>query len=170
VVLEIVAGIVLGPSVLGWVELELPLEVLSGIGLAFLLFLAGLEGENFQRNLRIADQVEAIAAEVGATPAQVALAWLLAKVASWGLAQYAYGGKPLEPFYEVIDPILARHQQTILAYEFNDAPLPLRHGAPLRLRVETQLGYKMVKYLRSIELIEDYRIVGEGRGGSREDA
>ena len=43
VVLEIVAGIVLGPSVLGWVELDLPLEVLSGIGLAFLLFLAGLE-------------------------------------------------------------------------------------------------------------------------------
>jgi aryl-alcohol dehydrogenase-like predicted oxidoreductase len=36
-------------------------------------------GENLQRNLRIADQVEAVAAEVGATPAQVALAWLLAK-------------------------------------------------------------------------------------------
>jgi aryl-alcohol dehydrogenase-like predicted oxidoreductase len=36
-------------------------------------------GENFQRNLRIADEVEAIAAEVGATPAQVAIAWLLAK-------------------------------------------------------------------------------------------
>ena len=70
----------------------------------------------------------------------------------------------------MIDPILARHQQTILAYEFNDAPLPLRHGAPLRLRVETQLGYKMVKYLRSIELIEDYRTQGDGQGGSREDA
>ena len=36
-------------------------------------------GENFQHNLRIADEVEAVAAEVGATPAQVALAWLLAK-------------------------------------------------------------------------------------------
>jgi sulfoxide reductase catalytic subunit YedY len=92
------------------------------------------------------------------------------KVTSMGLAQYSYGGKPLEPFYEVIDPILARHGQTILAYGFNGAPLPLRHGAPLRLRVETQLGYKMVKYLRSIELIEDYRTIGEGQGGSREDA
>jgi methionine sulfoxide reductase catalytic subunit len=70
----------------------------------------------------------------------------------------------------VIDPILARHRQTILAYEFNDTTLPLRYGAPLRLRVETQLGYKMVKYLRSIELIQDYRTVGEGQGGSREDA
>jgi Kef-type K+ transport system membrane component KefB len=43
VVLEIVAGIVLGPSVLGWVEVDLPLQVLSLLGLAFLLFLAGLE-------------------------------------------------------------------------------------------------------------------------------
>lgn len=91
------------------------------------------------------------------------------KFTSYGLAQYSYGGKPLEPFYEVIDPILANHQQTILAYEFNDAPLPARHGAPLRLRVETQVGYKMVKYLRSIELIADYRTIGEGQGGSRED-
>ena len=43
-------------------------------------------------------------------------------------------------------------------------------SAPLRLRVETQLGYKMVKYLQSIELIEDYRTQGDGQGGSREDA
>jgi methionine sulfoxide reductase catalytic subunit len=88
---------------------------------------------------------------------------------SYGKAQYAYGGKPLQPFYEVIDLILACHQQTILAYDLNDEPLPLRHGAPLRLRVETQLGYKMVKYLRRIELIADYRTIGEGQGGSRED-
>jgi DMSO/TMAO reductase YedYZ molybdopterin-dependent catalytic subunit/thiosulfate reductase cytochrome b subunit len=92
------------------------------------------------------------------------------KLTSHGLAQYAYGDKPLEPFYEVIDRILAHHGQTILAYEMNDVPLPLRHGAPLRLRVETQLGYKMVKYLRTIELVADYRTIGEGQGGSREDA
>jgi hypothetical protein len=85
------------------------------------------------------------------------------------LQQLAYGDKPLESFYEVIDPILANHGQTILAYELNDEPLPLRHGAPLRLRVETQLGYKMVNYLRSIELIADYRTIEDGQGGSRED-
>lgn len=45
VVLEIVAGIVIGPSVLGWVEIDEPIEVLSLVGLAFLLFLAGLEIE-----------------------------------------------------------------------------------------------------------------------------
>ena len=49
------------------------------------------------------------------------------------------------------------------------APLPVANGAPLRLRVERQLGYKMVKWLRAIELVEDYRTVGDGRGGYRED-
>ena len=88
---------------------------------------------------------------------------------SYGLDQFTYGGKPLRPFYEVLDMTLAKHSQTILAYAFNDAPLPLVHGAPLRLRVETQLGYKMVKYLRSVELVADYRDIGDGQGGSRED-
>jgi DMSO/TMAO reductase YedYZ molybdopterin-dependent catalytic subunit len=91
------------------------------------------------------------------------------KFTSYGLGQYSYGNKPLQPFYEVIDQILANHPQTILAFEMNDGPLPLQHGAPLRLRVETQLGYKMVKYLRSIELVVNYRTIGEGQGGSRED-
>jgi methionine sulfoxide reductase catalytic subunit len=91
------------------------------------------------------------------------------KCVSYGLDQFTYGGKPRQPFYEVIDLILAMHAQTILAYELNDEPVSLPHGAPLRLRVETQLGYKMVKYLRSIELIADYRTLGEGQGGSRED-
>ena len=91
------------------------------------------------------------------------------KFTSYGLDQFSYGGKPRQPFYEVIDLILANHAQTILAYQLNDEPVPLSHGAPLRLRVETQLGYKMVKYLCSIELIADYRTIGEGQGGSRED-
>ncbi len=72
-------------------------------------------------------------------------------------------------FYEVLTMELAKHPQTILAYEMNDQPLPILHGAPLRLRVETLLGYKMVKYLRSIELVADYAHIGEGQGGFRED-
>jgi DMSO/TMAO reductase YedYZ molybdopterin-dependent catalytic subunit len=63
----------------------------------------------------------------------------------------------------------AKHPQTILAYEMNGASLPINHGAPLRLRVETKLGFKMVKWLKTIELVEDYRTVGEGHGGYRED-
>ena len=43
VVLEIVAGVVVGPSVLGWVEVDLPVSIVAVLGLAFLLFLAGLE-------------------------------------------------------------------------------------------------------------------------------
>ncbi|HEX6552943.1 MAG TPA: molybdopterin-dependent oxidoreductase [Ktedonobacteraceae bacterium] len=72
-------------------------------------------------------------------------------------------------FYEVIEMELVSHPQTILAYEMNGQPLPIEHGAPVRLRVETLLGYKMVKYLRSIEFVEDYSHIGEGQGGFRED-
>lgn len=72
-------------------------------------------------------------------------------------------------YYECIDLKVARHPQTILAYELNDQTLPLQHGAPLRPRFETKLGFKMVKFLRSIEFVSDYRTVGEGMGGVRED-
>lgn len=74
-----------------------------------------------------------------------------------------------EPYHETIDLELARHPQTLLAYDMNGTRLSIPHGAPCRLRVETQLGFKMVKYLRSIELVEDYRGEGRGQGGSRED-
>jgi len=72
-------------------------------------------------------------------------------------------------FYEVIEMEVVKHPQTILAYEMNGKPLPIEHGAPVRLRVETLLGYKMVKYLRSIEFVEDYSHIGLGQGGFRED-
>jgi DMSO/TMAO reductase YedYZ molybdopterin-dependent catalytic subunit len=77
--------------------------------------------------------------------------------------------EPGQPYYETIDLELARHSQTILAYEMNGERLPIPHGAPCRLRVETQLGFKMVKYVHSMELIEDFRVVGRGQGGFRED-
>jgi DMSO/TMAO reductase YedYZ molybdopterin-dependent catalytic subunit len=72
-------------------------------------------------------------------------------------------------FYEVMDLSLARQNQTILAYEMNGKPLPVEHGAPLRLRVETSVGFKMVKWVDRIELINDYSRLGEGMGGWRED-
>lgn len=72
-------------------------------------------------------------------------------------------------YYASLDIEEAKHPQTMLAYEMNGAPLLMNHGAPLRLRVETKLGFKMVKWLKSIELVEDYRTVGEGQGGYRED-
>jgi methionine sulfoxide reductase catalytic subunit len=74
-----------------------------------------------------------------------------------------------DEFYEVLDLELAKHQQTILAFEMNGEPLTVPHGAPLRLRVETQLGYKMVKWIRSIEFVADFKNIGMGQGGHRED-
>jgi sulfoxide reductase catalytic subunit YedY len=74
-----------------------------------------------------------------------------------------------DEFYEVIDLELAKHTQTILAYEMNSETLPIPNGAPLRLRCETQLGYKMVKWIRSIEFVSDYKNIGMGQGGHRED-
>jgi DMSO/TMAO reductase YedYZ molybdopterin-dependent catalytic subunit len=67
-------------------------------------------------------------------------------------------------YYESIDLADARHPQTILAYAMNDKPLPVANGAPLRVRVERQLGYKMAKYIRRIELISEFSQVGLGKG------
>ena len=72
-------------------------------------------------------------------------------------------------YYESIDMVDAYHPQTILAYGLNGAPLPVPNGAPLRLRVERQLGYKMAKYLMSIELVESFAGIAGGRGGYWED-
>jgi DMSO/TMAO reductase YedYZ molybdopterin-dependent catalytic subunit len=67
-------------------------------------------------------------------------------------------------YYESIDLIDAFHPQTILAYAMNGAPLPVANGAPLRLRVERQLGYKMAKYVHTIELTDSLAALGYGKG------
>ena len=72
-------------------------------------------------------------------------------------------------YYESIDLDDAFHPQTILAYDLNDAPLPVRNGAPLRLRVERQLGYKHAKYVMRIELVDSFANIAGGKGGYWED-
>ncbi|HXW21064.1 MAG TPA: molybdopterin-binding protein [Roseiarcus sp.] len=72
-------------------------------------------------------------------------------------------------YYESIDLVDAFHPQTILAYDMSGAPLPVAHGAPLRLRVERQLGYKMAKYVMRVEAANDFSSLGRGRGGFWED-
>jgi len=59
--------------------------------------------------------------------------------------------------------------ECLLAYEMNGAPLGKEYGAPLRLRVENQMGYKMVKWIERIEFIESEKQIGEGEGGTDED-
>ncbi|OBK83674.1 oxidoreductase [Mycolicibacter sinensis] len=72
-------------------------------------------------------------------------------------------------FYEVFDLKLAHKPQMLLAYAMNGKPLPIQHGAPLRLRAETQVGFKMAKWINQIEFVDDYVHIGKGRGGWRED-
>ena len=72
-------------------------------------------------------------------------------------------------YYESIDLIDAFHPQTILAHTMNDQPLEVGHGAPLRLRVERQLGYKHAKYVMRIQLTDSLKNLGQGQGGYWED-
>ena len=73
------------------------------------------------------------------------------------------------PYYESIDLIDAFHPQTILAWRLNDRPLEVAHGAPVRLRVERQLGYKHAKYVQRIEAVASLGQIGQGKGGFWED-
>lgn len=72
-------------------------------------------------------------------------------------------------YYESVDLDDAYHPQTVLAYDLNDKPLPVANGAPLRVRIERQLGYKHAKYLMRIELVESFKDIGQGHGGYWED-
>jgi DMSO/TMAO reductase YedYZ molybdopterin-dependent catalytic subunit len=72
-------------------------------------------------------------------------------------------------YYESIDLVDAWHPQTILAYAMNDRPLAVEHGAPLRLRVERQLGYKQAKYLMRLEIVSSFDHLWGGKGGYWED-
>ena len=73
-------------------------------------------------------------------------------------------------YYESVDLFDAFHPQTILAYEMNGEPLSIDHGAPLRLRIELQIGYKHAKYVDRIEVVDTLDNIGKGRGGWWEDA
>jgi DMSO/TMAO reductase YedYZ molybdopterin-dependent catalytic subunit len=72
-------------------------------------------------------------------------------------------------YYESIDLIDAFHPQTLIAYNLNGKPLAVGNGAPLRLRVERQLGYKQAKYLQRIEITDSFGQIAGGLGGYWED-
>ncbi len=72
-------------------------------------------------------------------------------------------------YYESIYLSEAYHPQSILAYDMNDAVLDIPHGAPLRVRLERKLGYKMAKYIVGIDLVQSLDGLGRGQGGYWED-
>ncbi|HUH92879.1 MAG TPA: molybdopterin-binding protein [Casimicrobiaceae bacterium] len=104
------------------------------------------------------------------------LSALLESVGAQPAARYVmfYCADPMEddgtePYYESIDMDDAMHPQTLLAYDLNDQPLPIKNGAPIRLRVERQLGYKHAKYVLRLELVESFAPIRGGMGGYWED-
>jgi thiosulfate reductase cytochrome b subunit len=72
-------------------------------------------------------------------------------------------------YYDVHSMHNMRHPLSLLAWGMNDRPLSVLHGAPLRLRVENELGFKMVKWIAEIEFVDDFARLGAGQGGYHED-
>jgi methionine sulfoxide reductase catalytic subunit len=83
----------------------------------------------------------------------------------YSLADGDDGGR----YYDVHKISNMRHRLTLLAYEMNGAPVSVLHGAPLRLRCENELGFKMVKWIAAIEFVRDFTDLGAGYGGYNED-
>jgi DMSO/TMAO reductase YedYZ molybdopterin-dependent catalytic subunit len=83
----------------------------------------------------------------------------------YSLADGADGGR----YYDVHKISNMRHALTLLAYDMNDAAVSVLHGAPLRLRCENELGFKMVKWITAIEFVSDFADLGAGQGGYNED-
>lgn len=79
------------------------------------------------------------------------------------------GAQSTSRYYESIDLVDAFHPQTILAHSMNGSPLSVGHGAPIRLRVERQLGYKHAKYVMQIDVVSSLAGYGSGHGGYWED-
>ncbi|HEV7185113.1 MAG TPA: molybdopterin-dependent oxidoreductase [Leifsonia sp.] len=83
---------------------------------------------------------------------------------------YSFATGPDGGIYYDAQPIeQMRYALTMLAYDMNGAPVSFGHGAPLRLRNETQLGFKMVKWIKGIEFVANFAEVGGGLGGYNND-
>ena len=72
-------------------------------------------------------------------------------------------------YYDSHTIVDLEHPQSMLAYEMNFTSLTIVHGAPLRLRVENQLGFKQVKWIKAIEFVATYQRTFQGEGGYNED-
>lgn len=109
-------------------------------------------------------------AEWGGLPMSKIIEVVRPHAAATTVAFYSFGEGLYGGFYydtNTLDNCLK--PQSILAWEMNYEPLPMVHGAPLRLRVENQLGYKMVKWICSIEFLQTHETIGKGFGGKNED-
>jgi len=103
----------------------------------------------------------------------VPMAWLLERLELMPRARfvvfYCMDRITGQQVYGSLDLLDAFHPQTILAHGFNGQALPVRHGAPLRLRMELQIGYKQLKHIDRISVVDSLAAIGAGRGGLFED-
>ena len=103
-------------------------------------------------------------------PMRRLIALVKPKAGAQAIAFYSFGPALFGgAYYETQDLYNAMKPECLLALEMNGKPLPPEYGAPLRLRVENQLGYKMIKWIERIEFISSEKLVGQGEGGSNED-
>jgi len=83
---------------------------------------------------------------------------------------YSLGDGPDQGIYYDAHPIgQMSYHLTMLAYDMNGEPLSFGHGAPLRLRNETQLGFKQVKWIKGVEFVAHFSEIGGGYGGYNQD-
>ena len=105
------------------------------------------------------------------TPLSAVLDEVTLKPAARYLVFHCYDSMGTGPtyYYESCDLVDARHPQTILSYGLNDQTLPVPNGAPIRVRIERQLGYKQPKYVHTIEAVSSFAEIARGKGGYWED-
>ena len=115
-------------------------------------------------------------AEWGGLPVAELVKLVRPKPGARAIVFYSFGegvalndGNANGQYYDSLSIENALNLQTLLAYEMNYQPLSQLHGAPLRLRVENQLGFKMVKWIQAIEFVEDVKSIKLGEGGYAED-
>jgi len=115
-------------------------------------------------------------AEWGGLPVAELVKLVRPKPGARAIVFYSFGegvalndGNASGQYYDSLSIENALNLQTLLAYEMNYQPLSQLHGAPLRLRVENQLGFKMVKWIQAIEFVEDVTSINLGEGGYAED-
>ncbi len=109
-------------------------------------------------------------AQWGGVSMKALIAHVKPKPSAKVIAFYSFGPSLFTPtYYDTQTMENALKPECLLALEMNGEPLPAIHGAPLRLRVENQLGYKMVKWVERIEFVESEKELGKGEGGSNED-
>jgi DMSO/TMAO reductase YedYZ molybdopterin-dependent catalytic subunit len=130
--------------------------------------------EDVRKNFASRSQITHLACEEGwsyiAEWIGAPLSLILEAAGAQSQAKYVVYHSIQKQRWDSMDMDEARHPQTLVTYGMNGGELPVGHGAPLRMRVPRQLGYKSIKYLNRITLTDDITKFGKGRGSGATEA